>query len=153
VQQNVYMSAVRACRPVLPHLLANRSGTIVTTGDSIRAPNHGLHAYSAPKAAVANFTKTIATTYGARGIRANCVCPGAVRTATVESTLSERLTVGDEPDDVVERRLVVDEWRMPVAMERLGRPREIGEMMAFLLSDRAAYTNGAIINVDGGTDF
>jgi hypothetical protein len=61
----------------------------------------------------------------------------------VESTLSERLTVGDEPDDVVERRLVVDEWRMPVAMERLGRPREIGEVMSSGIAGRTVTRSEA----------
>jgi 3-oxoacyl-[acyl-carrier protein] reductase len=76
-----------------------------------------------------------------------------VRTAVVERTLSDRAaTTGMSVADV-ERHLLVDEWKMPVALQRLGRPHELGEMMAFLLSSRSAYTTGAVINVDGGTDF
>ena len=45
------------------------------------------------------------------------------------------------------------DWNMRVALERGGRPHEAGELIAFLLSDRAAYMTGAVINIDGGTDF
>ena len=94
VYENIFMTVVRSCRAVLPYLIANGGGAIVTTSAySIRSPNGSLHAYSAMKHAVANFTKNIAKTYGPRGIRANCVCPGAVRTAIVERMLTERAGV------------------------------------------------------------
>jgi NAD(P)-dependent dehydrogenase (short-subunit alcohol dehydrogenase family) len=44
-------------------------------------------------------------------------------------------------------------WNMRVALDRGGRPHEAGELIAFMLSDRAAYMTGAVINIDGGTDF
>jgi NAD(P)-dependent dehydrogenase (short-subunit alcohol dehydrogenase family) len=44
-------------------------------------------------------------------------------------------------------------WNMRVALDRGGKPQEAGELIAFLLGERAAYMTGAVINIDGGTDF
>ena len=49
--------------------------------------------------------------------------------------------------------MITGEWKMNVAMERPGRPDEVGDLVAFLLSQRAGYLSGALINIDGGTDF
>ncbi|MEP1598593.1 MAG: SDR family oxidoreductase, partial [Hyphomonas sp.] len=52
------------------------------------------------------------------------------------------------------RRILMREiFKMPVALDRPGKATEAGDLMAFLLSERAAYLTGAIINIDGGTDF
>ena len=48
---------------------------------------------------------------------------------------------------------MVEEWGMNVALGRAGRPEELGDVIAFLLSERASYLTGATVNVDGGTDF
>jgi NAD(P)-dependent dehydrogenase (short-subunit alcohol dehydrogenase family) len=48
---------------------------------------------------------------------------------------------------------MVEDWKMSVALGRAGRPEELGELFAFLLSGRAGYTTGAVINCDGGTQF
>src|SRR5206468_1148831 len=77
----VLMSAVRTARAVVPHLVAAGGGTLVTTAAySIRAPKPDMAHYSAMKSAVATVTKNIATTYGADGVRANCIAPGLLDT-------------------------------------------------------------------------
>jgi NAD(P)-dependent dehydrogenase (short-subunit alcohol dehydrogenase family) len=48
---------------------------------------------------------------------------------------------------------MVEDWGMHVALGRAGRPEEVGDVIAFLLSERAGYVTGALVNVDGGTDF
>jgi NAD(P)-dependent dehydrogenase (short-subunit alcohol dehydrogenase family) len=48
---------------------------------------------------------------------------------------------------------MVEEWGMHVALGRAGKPDEVGAVIAFLLSERAGYVTGALVNVDGGTDF
>ena len=50
-------------------------------------------------------------------------------------------------------RVMVDEWHLDVALARPGKPVEVGELVAFLLSERAAYLTGALVNIDGGTTF
>jgi NAD(P)-dependent dehydrogenase (short-subunit alcohol dehydrogenase family) len=57
------------------------------------------------------------------------------------------------PYDEALERVMVDEWGLDVALGRPGRPEEVGELIAFLLSPRAGYLTGALINIDGGTNF
>jgi len=152
--QDVLMSQVRSCRAILPHLIEQGGGQLVTTGAySIRAPKPFLFGYASLKAALANFTKNLAKTYGADGIRANCICPGAIET---EQLAEQRRESADEYglplDEALEHRMF-EVWKMPVATRAVGRPQDVADLMAFALSDRAAYMTGATINIDGGTDF
>jgi NAD(P)-dependent dehydrogenase (short-subunit alcohol dehydrogenase family) len=152
--EDVLMGTVRSVRAALPHLRASRTGTVVTTAAySIHAYHSARVPYVALKSAVAAFTKTIAREYGRHGVRANCVCPGAVETgelAALRARLARDRGIPAEGllEDVMQR-----EWHMDVALGRLGTPAEVGELYAFLLSERAGYLSGAVINIDGGTDF
>jgi NAD(P)-dependent dehydrogenase (short-subunit alcohol dehydrogenase family) len=152
--QDVLMSAVRSCRAILPHLIQNGGGTLVTTAAySARSAKSFLFAYAALKAGIVNFTKNLAKTYGAQGIRANCVCPGAIETDVLAARRKIAAREYGLPEERALEHVMFEVWKMPVAQGRVGRPREVGELMAFLLSDRAAYMTGATINIDGGTDF
>ena len=57
------------------------------------------------------------------------------------------------PPDLALERSMLDEWHLDIGLGRFGRTREVGELVAFLLSERAAYLTGALINIDGGTNF
>ena len=152
--QDVLMSIVRTVKAVLPQLVARGSGTIVTTSAySIHAPHANRMPYVALKGAIAVFTKNVAKTYGPAGVRANCVCPGAIETAGLAALRTQLATARGVPEEGVLERVMVDEWHMDVALGRPGRPEEVGELFAFLLSPRAGYLTGATINIDGGTDF
>ena len=130
------------------------SGTIVTTSAySIHAPHANRMPYVALKGAIAVFTKNVAKSYGRAGVRANCVCPGAIETAGLAALRTQLATARGVPEDGVLEQVMVDEWHMDVALGRPGRPEEVGELFAFLLSPRAGYLTGATINIDGGTDF
>lgn len=154
VFSDVLLATVRACRAAVPRLIEAGGGAIVTTAAySVRAPKPHQAPYASLKAAVATLTKTMAKAYGPRGVRANCVCPGATETDVLAAM---RLAVARDrgwPEDEALERVMAEEWGMQVALGRAGRPGEVGDVIAFLLSERAAYVTGALVNVDGGTDF
>jgi meso-butanediol dehydrogenase / (S,S)-butanediol dehydrogenase / diacetyl reductase len=139
--------AFLACRAALPHLLETR-GAIVTVSSlgGLRAAP-GAAAYSSSKAGLVMLTRSIALDYGPAGVRANCVCPGWVRTP-----------IGDgEMDELAGRRGLDREAAYALAtattpLRRPGEPEEVAEAVAWLAGDAAAYVNGAVVSVDGGAE-
>jgi 3-oxoacyl-[acyl-carrier protein] reductase len=151
--QDVLMGSVRSCKAIIPHFIKQGGGQIVLIGAySARAPKPYVFGFAAFKAALLNLTKNLAKTYGPHGIRVNCVCPGAVETERSRARL-DALTEDEIPDRWEAQRHLLGQMKMTVALERFGQPAEVGEMIAFLLSERAAYATGLIANLDGGTDF
>ncbi|MDX1884164.1 SDR family NAD(P)-dependent oxidoreductase [Mycolicibacterium sp. 120270] len=154
--QMILMATVRSCRAILPHLQRNGGGTVVTTAAySVRAPKILIPPYNALKAAVLTLSKILAKTHGAEGIRINTVCPGLFDTEVNDFIRARRAEEYGVPlEDAIYTHLASNPaWNMRVALDRGGRPHEAGELIAFMLSDRAAYMTGAVINIDGGTDF
>lgn len=151
---DVLLATVRACRATVPVLVERGGGAIVTTAAySIRAPKPHQVPYGALKAGVATLTKNLAKAFGGDGLRANCVCPGATETDILAAMRRDVAESRGWPVDEALERVMADEWDMKVALGRAGRPEELGDVIAFLLSERAGYLTGATINVDGGTDF
>ena len=151
---DILLSTVRTVRAAVPYLVEAGGGTIVTTGAyGMRAFHPDRLPYVTLKSGVAAFTKTIARTYGKAGVRANCVCPGAIETGSL-SALRQHLAQerGVPPEGLLEQ-VMVEEWHMDVALARPGQPSEVGDLFAFLLSPRAGYLTGAVINIDGATEF
>ncbi|MCV7168110.1 SDR family NAD(P)-dependent oxidoreductase [Mycobacterium stomatepiae] len=154
--QIILMATVRSCRAVIPHLQRNGGGTIVTTAAySVRAPKILIPPYNALKAAVLTMSKILAKTHGPEGIRVNVMCPGLFDTETNDHIRERRAAQYGVPlEEAIYTHLSSNpDWNMRVALGRGGLPHEAGELVAFLLSDRAAYLTGAVINIDGGTDF
>jgi NAD(P)-dependent dehydrogenase (short-subunit alcohol dehydrogenase family) len=152
--QNSLMGAVRACRAVLPHMTANGGGTIVlTSAYSSRAPKPFIAGYAVFKAAINNLTKVLAKSYGAQGVRVNAVAPGAVKTGRYDARLAAMIAQDPSLSPAAAEREMLSQMGMTVALGRIGERSEVADMIAFLLSERAAYTTGLIANVDGGTDF
>jgi NAD(P)-dependent dehydrogenase (short-subunit alcohol dehydrogenase family) len=114
-------------------------GAIVSVASVNGLMAFGNPAYSAGKAGLINLMKSVAVEYGPKGIRANAVSPGTIRTDN--RTWTERLK--RDPD--VFQRLA--KW-YPVG--RVGKPEDIAAAIAFLGSDDAAFVNGANLVVDGG---
>ncbi len=151
---DVMMGTVRACRAAVPSMIAAGGGQIVTSAAySARAAKNFLFPYASLKAGLVNFTKNLAKTYGPDGIRANCVCPGAFETERVAQRISDTMRDKNLSREAAAADVMVEQFKMPVALRRPGQAREAGELMAFLLSERAGYMTGATINIDGGTDF
>jgi 3-oxoacyl-[acyl-carrier protein] reductase len=154
--QMILMATVRSCRAVIPHLARNGGGTVVTTAAySVRAPKILIPPYNALKAAVLTLSKILAKTHGPDGIRVNTVCPGLFDTEVNDFIRAQRAEQYGVPlEDAIYTHLSSNPaWNMRVALDRGGRPYEAGELIAFLLGDRAGYMTGAVINIDGGTDF
>ena len=137
--KHLYLGA----RAAIPSMLAAGGGAIVSIASTAALrgiPDHA--AYCAAKAGLANLTRSIALDYGAKGIRANCICPGAVETPM----LREWLASFGAGEAAVRGRLVA---RAPLG--RMGRPEEIASLACFLASDESSYMTGTVIPVDGGT--
>jgi meso-butanediol dehydrogenase / (S,S)-butanediol dehydrogenase / diacetyl reductase len=126
-------------RLVLPGMVERGRGAIVNVGSVNGLLALGNPAYSAAKAGLLNFTKSLATEYGKNGIRANMVSPGTIRTESPSWQKRQAL----DPD-VFEK---LARW-YPVG--RVGRPEDIAAAIAFLAADEAAFVNGANLVVDGG---
>lgn len=152
--EDVVMGTVRVVRSVLPHLVERGGGTIVTTSAySIHAPQAERIPYAALKGAIAVFTKGVAKSYGVHGIRANCICPGAIETEGLHALRAQVAADRGFAYEEALERVMVEDWHMDVALRRPGQPGEVADLVTLLLSPRAGYLTGALVNIDGGTDF
>ena len=151
--QSVLMTSVRITRAAIPIMLQNGGGAIVTTSAmSVRHFIPRIAHYSAQKAALAHFTKNIAKEYAAQGIRANAVLPGMILNEQLVEEREQRMAKSGhtEDEDFRERNQVYGgaTWG-----NRFGVPEDIADAIAFLLSERATYINGVLLNVDGGSEY
>lgn len=124
-------------RAVLQDMKKSRRGAIVTIGSVNGVSALGDPAYSAAKAGLINYTKSLAMEYGRFGIRANVVSPGSVRTPIWDHRIER------EPE-IFERLL---KW---YPLGRIAEPQDIANAVAFLASDQAAAISGAVLPVDCG---
>ena len=114
---------------------------IASNAGKVGYPN--MAAYNASKAAVINLTRTLAAEW-APGINVNAVCPGGVLTPMLEHVAEVVGTnIGKSPDELISTMV-------PAQLNRHIQPREVGKVVAFLLSDAATIVRGQSINVDGG---
>ncbi len=86
-------------------------------------------------------------------VRANCIAPGAIATEALDAAKQAALAKYGPPEDTALNRFMIENWGMKTAVNRVGQPQEVGELIEFLLSAKAAYLTGALINIDRGTDF
>jgi 3-oxoacyl-[acyl-carrier protein] reductase len=128
--------AVRLVHLCLPHLAASEGGRIVAiTSLASKEPVPHIALSNALRPAVAGLMKTLAAELGPQGITVNCVAPGRIATARLEHLY---------PDGPTDRDLA------EIPLRRWGEPRELGDVVCFLASDRARYVTGQTIVVDGG---
>jgi 3-oxoacyl-[acyl-carrier protein] reductase len=134
--QLLLISAVRLTSLCLPYLESSGQGRIITvTSSTVKEPIDNLALSNAVRPGVVGWSKTLARELGPKGITVNCVAPGRIDT----ERLREVYANGPTPADLA-----------AIPLQRLGAPREIGDLVAFLCSDRGAYISGTTIPVDGG---
>lgn len=122
-------------RVSIPLMLDGAGGSIVNVS-SVSAVRGGAgHAYTAAKGAVISLTRAIATTYGPR-IRANVICPGAIRTPMTDQTLADPT--------------LREHWVSRSLVQRIGEPEDIAPLAVYLASAQASFVTGTTIVIDGG---
>ena len=123
------------CRAVLPHMLARKSGSIITVSSMWGQVGASCEAaYSATKGAVIAYTKALAKELGPSNIRVNCVAPGVI-----DTEMNAHLT----QDDLA---ALADE----TPLCRIGSPGEAAAAIAFLASDESSFFTGQVLSPNGG---
>ncbi|HXL63356.1 MAG TPA: SDR family oxidoreductase [Mycobacterium sp.] len=144
------LAAVRLDRAIIPAMITRGSGALVhITSIQRRAPLPTSIPYAAAKAALTNYSKALSNELAPKGIRVNAVCPGYIET---ESAYRMAVEIGQiKTISVDEARTQIMESIGGIPLGAPGRPADVGELVAFLVSDRAAYITGAEYVIDGGS--
>ena len=139
-------SAVELTRAVLPGMRERRWGRILhVTSLTVKQPIDGLMLSTSIRAAVTGFSRTLANEVAAHGVTVNTILPGYMNTERVAELNQINATREGVPVRDVEQRVI---GQIPVG--RIGEPRELAALAAFLASDKASYITGQSIVVDGG---
>jgi NAD(P)-dependent dehydrogenase (short-subunit alcohol dehydrogenase family) len=126
------------CKYGIPKLIERGGGVVINTA-SIGGLRGGAsaHAYGAAKAGVIQLTKSVAVTYGQRGVRANCICPGVIDTEMIQSHM---LSQAGAREAIAQRT--------PVG--RIGTADDIAQLALYLSSEASGFMTGQAIAIDGG---
>lgn len=128
-------SAFNMTKAVQPIMLKQRSGSIINMASVVGiSGNAGQANYSASKAGLIGFTKSIAQEIGSRNIRCNAIAPGFIETAMTEKLSQE----------------VRDNWIKTIPLRRGGTPQDVAKVAVFLGSELSSYVSGQVIHVCGG---
>ncbi|GAA1323315.1 SDR family NAD(P)-dependent oxidoreductase [Leucobacter albus] len=144
LSMNVNLTSVfLTCKYVLPHMLAQGSGSIINIGSvgGMRYIGYNYPSYSATKGAVAQFTQNLALEYASRGIRANTIAPGYINTPMIYRDISSAY-------GTVEEMVAARDALSPTG--KMGDSFDVANAALFFASDESRYVNGVCLPVDGG---
>jgi 3-oxoacyl-[acyl-carrier protein] reductase len=141
------LSAIRLIRLALPHMRKQGSGRIINiVSVSVKQPLDGLILSNAIRPGVIGLAKSLSVELGPEHITINNVCPGRILTDRLRqfSALEEKLRQGMSEEEVFKNEI------KDIPLGRIGRPEDVGALVAFLASQAASYITGTTISVDGG---
>jgi NAD(P)-dependent dehydrogenase (short-subunit alcohol dehydrogenase family) len=136
-----------SARAALRHMIRHGGGNIITIGSIssvVIGPGGSAASYKAAKGGILQLTRAIATEYAHQGVRANCVCPGAVATNIGKHTLEDSSQWTSEIKEEPRK------YNFDVPIKRVADPMEIANVVAFLASDESSFVTGSAVMVDGG---
>jgi 2-hydroxycyclohexanecarboxyl-CoA dehydrogenase len=135
IQINLF-GVFHTSRAVLPIMVAQSDGSVVNiASDAGRVGSSGEAVYSAAKGGIIAFTKTTAREMARHGVNVNCVCPGPTDTALFASFAGPKLR---------------EALSRAIPLQRIGKPEDVANAVAFLAADEAAYITGQTLSVSGG---
>jgi len=140
------LSTINLTREVIPHMRKQKWGRIVNiTSVAVKQPIDSLILSNTARAGVIGFAKTISNEFGRDNILVNNVCPGRILTDRIIHLAEERAKRDNKNLEEIINSMEVD-----VPIGRIGKPRELADLVVFLASERASYITGTTIQVDGG---
>jgi 3-oxoacyl-[acyl-carrier protein] reductase len=143
IVMNVHLKGTFLCsRAAQKYMVQQRYGKIVNTSSTSALGNRGQANYSAAKAGLQGFTKTLAIELGPFGINVNAVAPGFIATEMTKATAERQGRNFEESIKMAAERIPV---------RRVGQPEDVANVVAFLVSDEASYVSGQVIYVNGGS--
>ncbi len=139
------MSAVRLARRALPRLAEGGGALLFLASVSVKQPVPGLILSNAPRAGLLGLSRTLADAWAPRSVRINCLLPGFTWTDRVKALAGDIARAEGVPVEKVHGR-----WEADIPLGRLASPEEIASVASFLVSDRASYMTGCVVQADGG---
>ena len=138
---------VNFCQAVLPHMLKQKSGSIINNASLLGlGAKPQMSAYCATKSALIALSKSLAAEFGASGVRVNAICPGNIWTQMSE--IEADIYTGGGAD----REQVLEQMVEDVALGRWGQSDDIGNLVVFLASDKSSYITGTAMPIAGGLE-
>jgi len=132
------VASIALTKMLLPDMVEKKWGRLVHIGsDAARVGSTGEAVYSACKAGLLGFSKTVAREFARFGVTSNVVCPGPTNTALLQEVASENAKL-------------VESLKRIIPLGRIGEPRDVAGMVRYFCSDEAEFITGQTISVSGG---